>query len=120
MEKAKSFRDLLVWQRAHELVLEVYKVTQHYPTEERFGLISQMRRAAVSVPANISEGFAKKGRKDKMNFYNIAQGSLEELKYYLMLSQDLGYLQTIDTIFQKSEEVGRLLSRLLTSLENRE
>ena len=82
MEKARSFQDLVVWQKAHQLVLLAYKITKDYPAEERFGLTSQIRRSAVSIAANIAEGFIKKGKKDKLNFYNIAQGSLEELKYY--------------------------------------
>jgi four helix bundle protein len=77
--RLERFEDLVVWQRAHQLVLEVYKVTRDYPAEERFSLVPQMRRAAVSIPANIAEGFKKHGQRDKMNFYNIAQGSLEEL-----------------------------------------
>ena len=82
---------LKVWQKAHKVVLKVYKMTSSFPKEEKFGLVQQMRRSCVSVPANIAEGFKKKGLKDKANFYNIAQGSLEEFKYYLLLSNDLGF-----------------------------
>lgn len=82
--KAKSFEDLMVWQKAHQLVLEVYRITKEYPQEEKFALVSQMRRAVVSVPANIAEGFRKRGIRDKLNFYNIAQGSLDELNYYII------------------------------------
>lgn len=84
--KANKFEDLEVWKKAHELVLKIYNITADYPSEEKFGLVSQMRRAAISIPANIAEGFKKRGLKDKVNFYNIAQGSLEELRYYLILS----------------------------------
>ena len=84
MEKAKKFQDLVVWQKAHQLTLKVYKITQSFPDLEKFGLVSQMRRASVSIPANIAEGFVKRGKKDKINFYNIAQGSLEEIKYYFI------------------------------------
>ena len=115
MGNAKSFKDLLVWQKAHELVMEVYKITKTFPQEERFGLVSQMRRAAVSIPANITEGFVKRSIKDKSNFYNIAQGSLEELKYYLILSEDLGYSKN-ENLLLKADEVGKLLNRLLSSL----
>jgi four helix bundle protein len=115
MGNAKSFKDLLVWQKAHELVIEAYKITKAFPQEERFGLVSQMRRAAVSIPANITEGFVKRSIKDKSNFYNIAQGSLEELKYYLILSEDLGYSKN-ETLLLKADEVGKLLNRLLLSL----
>jgi four helix bundle protein len=76
MGNAKSFKDLFVWQKAHELVIGVYKMTRLFPAEERFGLVSQMRRVAVSIPANIAEGFVKKSTKDKCNFYNVAQGLL--------------------------------------------
>jgi len=115
MGNAKSFKDLLVWQKAHELVMEAYKISKTFPQDERFGLVSQMRRAAVSIPANITEGFVKRSIKDKSNFYNIAQGSLEELKYYLILSEDLGYSKN-ETLLLKADEVGKLLNRLLSSL----
>ena len=115
MGNAKSFKDLIVWQKAHELVIEIYKITSLFPQEEKFGLVSQTRRSAVSVPANIAEGFVKKGIKDKSNFYNIAQGSLEELKYYLVLSEDLGYT-TEGVLPLKADEVGKLLNGLVSSL----
>jgi four helix bundle protein len=109
-KSAQSFQDLKVWQKAHQLVLEVYKVTRSFPAEERFGLVSQMRRAAVSIPANIAEGFARRGIKDKLNFYNISNSSLEELKYYLILSEDLKYLPSKERIWLEAEEVGRMLA----------
>ena len=115
MGNAKSFKDRLVWQKAHELVMEIYKITKTFPQEERFGLVSQMRRGAVSIPSNIAEGFVKRSIRDKNNFYNVAQGSLEELKYYLILSEDLGYAQN-ENLLLKADEVGKLLNRLLSSL----
>lgn len=115
MGKAKSFEDLIVWQKAHELVIGVYKITKMFPSEEKFGLVSQIRRSSVSVPANIAEGFVKKGIKDKSNFYNIAQGSLEELKYFLILAKDLEYAEDKNLIL-KADEVGRLLNGLISSL----
>lgn len=75
MAAAKSFQDLVVWQKAHTFVLRVYQVTTEFPADERFGLTSQFRRAAVSIPANIAEGFRKSGKADKLRFYNISQGS---------------------------------------------
>lgn len=89
--EAKSFLDLRVHQKSHEFVLAVYRMTASFPREELFGLTSQLRRAAVSIPANIAEGFVKRGRADKLRFYNIAQGSAEECRYYLILIKDLGY-----------------------------
>jgi four helix bundle protein len=82
MAMLSSFRELTVWKEAHKLVLMVYKATEHFPKGEQYGLVSQMRRAAVSVPANIVEGFKRRGRQEKIRFYNIAEASLEELKYF--------------------------------------
>ena len=88
---AKSFEQLIVWQKAHQFVLGVYHFTDGFPRGEIYGLTSQLRRAAVSIPANIAEGFKKRGRADKVRFLNIAQGSLEECRYYLILCRDLNY-----------------------------
>ena len=105
---AEKFQDLLVWQKAHTLVLGVYRLTARYPKHELFGLTSQMRRAAVSVPANIAEGFKKRGRADKARILNIAEASLEELRYYFILSCDLGYTQQVPET-ALAEEVARML-----------
>ncbi len=88
---ARTFQHLLVWQKAHDFVMGVYRYSAGFPKVETYGLTSQFRRAAVSVPANIAEGFRKSGRPDKVRFLNIAQGSLEECRYYLILSCDLEY-----------------------------
>lgn len=106
---ARSFKDLVVWQRAHRFVLEVYRFTRGFPADERFGLTTQLRRAAVSVPANIAEGFPKRSSSDKIRYFNIAQGSLEEVHYYLILAADLGYGNTAP-LLQMCNEVGRLLN----------
>lgn len=90
-EPAKTFEDLVVWQKAHEFVLAVYCLTRNFPKSEVYGLSSQFRRAAVSVASNIAEGFRKRGKADKLRFLNIAQGSLEESRYYLILARDLDY-----------------------------
>ena len=90
MGNLTSFRNLSVWQEAHRMVLQIYSETGQFPADEKFGLVTQMRRAAVSIPANIAEGFKRRGIQDKIRFYNISEGSLEELKYYLILSVDLG------------------------------
>jgi len=87
-----SFKDLECWQKAHEFVKTVYAVTQQFPEDERFGLTSQFRRAAVSIAANICEGYRKLSRADKLRFMNIAQGSLEECRYYIILSSDIDYI----------------------------
>ena len=88
---AKTFEDLVVWQKAHQFALAVYRMTRTFPRSEVYGLTSQFRRAAVSIAANIAEGFRKRGNADKLRFLNIAQGSLEESRYYLILVRDLEY-----------------------------
>lgn len=107
--KSKSFKELIVWQKANQFVLLVYKMTKSFPKEELFGLTSQFRRAAVSIPVNIAEGFRKKSSLDKVRFFNIAEGSLEECKYYLILSNDLNYLKFKEE-FELAEEIGKLLN----------
>ncbi len=92
MEATTSFHDLRMWQEAHAFVLEVYKTTELFPKHELFGHVSQFRRASVSIPANISEGYKRKGKVEKLRFFNIAQGSLEECRYYSFLSKDLCYI----------------------------
>ena len=106
---ARSFRDLLVWRKAHEFVLAVYAFTTGFPRQETYGLAAQMRRAAVSIPANIAEGFRRRGRLDKARFMNLAEGSLEECRYYLILAKDLGYGDT-SKLAAAAEEVSRMLS----------
>ena len=105
---AKTFQDLIVWQKAHQFVLAIYTATKKFPPDERFGLTSQIRRASVSIPANIAEGFSKKTKADKARFYNISKGSLEEVRYYLILSRDLGYTAN-SNLFTQLEEISRLL-----------
>jgi four helix bundle protein len=109
-----TFRDLLVWQEAHKLTLLVYRTTEAFPKSEQFGLTSQMRRAAVSVPANIVEGFKRTSGTEKVRFYNIAEASLEEFKYDLILSKDLSFASD-QTLFEQADTVGRLLHRFIQS-----
>ena len=117
MEKAKNFHELLVWQKAHQFVLAVYKLTKSFPKEEIYGLTSQFRRAAISIPANIAEGFVKKSNIDKMRFYNIAQGSLNECQYYLILSKDLDYGNE-QVLFNLANEIGKLLNSYIKAIKN--
>lgn len=105
---ARTFQDLLVWQKAHGFVLEVYALTTTFPRQETYGLSLQMRRAAVSIPANIAEGFRRRGKADKARFLNIAEGSVEECRYFLILAKDLGYGDT-QALTTALEEVSRLL-----------
>jgi four helix bundle protein len=108
MSPAKTFKDLLAWQRAHEFTLAVYQLTVTFPKCEAFGLTSQIRRAAVSVPSNIAEGFKRRGHGDKVRFLNIAQASLEECRYYLILANDLRYAE-IDCANALLEETSKCL-----------
>lgn len=106
---ARTFQELIVWQKAHQFVLSVYRMSRVFPREETYALTSQFRRAAISVPANIAEGFKKRGRADKARFMNIAQGSLEECRYYLILTNDLKYGDSTK-LFPQLEEVSKLLA----------
>jgi four helix bundle protein len=115
---SKSFRDVIVWQKAHAFVLDVYRATEAFPKSEVYGLSSQFRRAAFSIPANIAEGFKKRGKADKLRFYNIAQGSLEECQYYLILAHDLKYADTA-ALTERLNEVARLLEGYAAALEAR-
>jgi len=115
----EKFSDLQVWQEAHQLVLRVYEITRKFPSDERFGLVSQMRRAALSIPANIAEGFKRRGLQDKIRFYNTAEGSLEELKYFFIVSKDLNYIESNADELARADMVGRLLNGLIASTERR-
>lgn len=119
---ARSFRDLVVWQKSHALVLEIYRASAGFPKEERFGLTIQLRRAAVSVPANVAEGFGKRHSRDKARFLNIAEGSLEETRYYLLLAGDLRYCDPAP-LQASAMEVSRLLgaySRAVLAADTRQ
>ena len=107
---AKTFQDLIVWQKAHQFVLAVYRYSDYFPQKEVYSLTSQLRRAAVSIPANIAEGFKKKGKPDKARLMNIAQGSIEECRYYLILAKDLGYGDD-QSLMPQLEEVSKLLEK---------
>lgn len=119
MGKIDSFQELDVWKEAHRLVLMVYRMTKEFPGEEKFGLVTQMRRAVVSIPANITEGFKRRGLQDKIRFYNTAESSLEELKYYFVLLKDLEYISSNDNLTAQADTIGRLLNGLITSTERR-
>jgi four helix bundle protein len=113
--KSQSFRDVLVWQKAHAFALAVYCVTEAFPKHELFGLTSQLRRAAASIPTNFVEGFRKRTTPDKLRFYNISQGSAGECLYQLILAHDLRYAETT-TLQADLEEVSRLLQGYINGL----
>src|SRR4051812_42607739 len=106
---AKTFQDLIVWQKAHQFVLAVFHYSDYFPQKEVYSLTSQLRRAAISIPANIAEGF-KKGKSDKARFLHLAQGALEECRYYLILAKDLGYGDN-QPLMPQLEEVSKLLEK---------
>lgn len=114
--KIKSFTDLKVWQEGHKLVVVVYKITKGFPKEEVFGLVSQMRKAASSVTANIAEGFGRRGYKEKIQFYYLAQGSLTELKDQILIAEDVGYLdkEDFEVLVNRANEAHRLLQGLIS------
>jgi four helix bundle protein len=106
VEPATTFEDLIVWQKAHACALAVYRLTARFPREELYGLTAQMRKAAVSIPSNVAEGFKRRSKLEKMRFLNIAQGSAEEIRYYLRLGRDLEYGRS-DALDSLLEEVSK-------------
>ena len=114
----ENFKKLKVWEKAHILVLDVYKTTGEFPQSEAFSLVSQMRRAAISVTANIVEGSKRKTAKDRKHFLVMSETSLEELKYYFLLSSELGYIgkEQEERLIEKAREVGKMLNGLAKSI----
>jgi len=113
------FKKLEVWHKAHKLVLETYKLTDKFPKSEQFGLTSQLRRAMISVPANIAEGSKRKTRKDRQHFITMSQTSLEEVKYYFLLGYELGYISKSQgqQLTEKARTIGRMLTGLSKSMK---
>ncbi|MBK9154805.1 MAG: four helix bundle protein [Chloracidobacterium sp.] len=115
MTPARSFEDIEAWNKSHQFVLDVYRLTEPFPKHELFGLTSQIRRAAVSIPANFAEGFRRSSKPDKLRFYNIAIGSLEECRYYLRLSSDLSYAETKE-LRLNLEEISKMLTSYMSKI----
>ena len=117
-----DFRDLKVWKKSHQLTLQVYKATEAFPKEEKYRLVDQLCRAASSVPANIAEGTGRKTLKEYVQFACNARGSVEEMKYHLILAKDLGYLsaEVFDKLQEGYNEVGRMLNGLINSLRKKD
>ena len=111
----RNFMDVAVWRKAHQWVLAIYRFSEGFPRHELFGVTSQLRRAAVSIPANFAEGYKKRSVADKARFFNIAQGSLEECRYYLILAQDLGYGDT-SGLMRDLDEVSRMLDAYIRTM----
>lgn len=120
-KKISSFKDLIVWQQAHKLTLEIYNLSRSFPKEELFSLTNQLRRAALSITSNIAEGFSRQSPKEKIHFYYVARGSLTEVENQLTLAKDLEYLpeQTYASLEGQVISIQRLLNRLITSTKSR-
>jgi four helix bundle protein len=116
-QKIKSFTDLVAWKEAHALVLMIYKITKEFPKEEIFVLVAQMRRCAISISSNIAEGFSRKSKNEKTQFYHISLGSITELQNQLLISQDLNYIskEEFTKIAEKTVEVSKLINGLVKS-----
>jgi four helix bundle protein len=115
----QRFTELKVWQRSHQLVWAVYRLSKEFPPDERYGLLSQLRRAVLSVPTNIAEGSKRQGRQDYARFLNISEGSLAETEYLLMISRDLDYLKPEQTgpILKEIHEIAGMLNSLRCKVE---
>ena len=115
-----SFENIIAWQKAHQFTLLVYKITRHNPEDERFGVVSQFRRAAVSIGANIAEGYKKLSKADKLRFLNISEGSLAECENYIVLSRELDFVEDEEytLLHNAAEEVGRLLTAYSNGIIN--
>jgi four helix bundle protein len=120
MANSKTFREVRAWQVAHEFVLAFYKTKSMFPDDEKFALIPQFQRAAVSIAANIAEGYRKLSKADKLRFFNIAQGSLEECRYYIILSHDVGYYsdETANDMWAKIEAASVVLNSYCQAIKN--
>lgn len=114
-EKLTDFRQLNVWQKAHKVVLDVYEMTKKFPKEEKMELVSRMRKSAMVIPIKIAEGFMRRNPKEKESSYKVTQEALEELKYYIILSNDLEYFKDVEEILSSIEELGRMLTGLVRS-----
>ena len=119
--KIKTFTDLTAWKKAHELVVNIYKLTEDFPKSEMFSLVDQMRRCGVSISSNIAEGFSRQGSKEKIQFYYVSKGSLTEIQNQLLIARDVGYLNNklFNELAGQTVEVGRLLIGLIRSIKNR-
>jgi len=117
-ERLNSYKDLIVWKKSYELTLFVYKITKKFPSDELYGLVTQMRRAAVSIVSNIAEGYSRKGRMEYVQFLSMAYGSLSELETQIMLANDLGYtdMENYNKLISLKDEIGGMLYVLIHKL----
>lgn len=120
-DKIKSFTDLVAWKQAHQLALLIYKATKSFPREEMYSLVDQMKRCSISVSSNIAEGFSRQGKKEKLQFFYMALGSLTELQNQLLLAKDVSYMnkEDFDKIAVQTVSVSKLINGLIRSLKSR-
>lgn len=118
MSKIKSFQDLNIWEEAHSLVLEIYKITKDFPKEEIYGLTPQLKRAVISIVSNIAEGMGRNTTKELLNFLYNARGSLFEVIYYLILTKDLGYInkEEFENLYKRYDGLGKGINILISKL----
>jgi four helix bundle protein len=121
MAQIKTYKDLIVWQKSMLLVTEIYKISKYFPKDETYGLVSQMRRCAISIPSNIAEGYGRKSTSDYVRFLRVAAGSLYELQTQMEISLNLGYLKSnkFDKLYESGREIERMLSSLTKKLDKR-
>lgn len=115
--KAKRYEDLIVWQKAHALTNTIYKITEGFPSTEKFTLVKQIRGSAISVPANIAEGFGRFHQKEKIQFYNIAVGSLNETENYLKLIKQVGFSE-VEALLKECVEIRKMLCGYIRAIRN--
>ena len=121
MQMTQSFKEIVAWQKAHAFVIQVYQACALFPAHERYGLCSQFERAAVSIAANIAEGYKRLGREDKIRFFNYSQGSLEECRCYIYLANDFRYISTDEAnqMIAEIEETSKVLNGYINTMQNR-
>lgn len=119
IKKIESFTDLISWREAHKLAVLIYKITDAFPQKEIYSLVDQMRRSAISISSNIAEGFSRQGKKEKLQFYYTAKGSLTELQTQLLLARDVGYIkkEIFDSVAKQTIQVSKLLNGLIKSIK---
>jgi len=115
-KKIESFRDLIVWQKSHELVLDVFRLTARFPKKDQAYLFTKTRDTALIIPANIAAGFEKRGKKAKVHFYRLALTEMEQIRYMIILAEDLGYYKDSAAFFEKCENIEKMLKRLIRSI----
>ena len=116
----ENFYDLDVWKRGHQLVIDIYKITDNFPNNERFGVVSQLQRVASSITANIAEGFARYHFKDKIRFYHQSRGSVAEVQNFLLLAKDLNYIdrEVCGKLGAEAKEIEKMINGLIRSINN--